>query len=85
MDDKEAMYWLAVIKLAKQGEQEAQQELSEENEVRKELKLPSVEEELRKALINEELKERKRRQMEEDQRMLEELQSAKVIWKRPKK
>ena len=62
MDDKEAMYWLAVIKLAKQGEQEAQQELSEENEVRKELKLPSVEEDLRKVQAGEELKKDKKRQ-----------------------
>lgn len=62
MDDKKAMYWLAAVKLAKQGNKEARQELSEKNEVRKELKMPSVVEELRKALINEELKESKKRQ-----------------------
>lgn len=62
MDDKKAMYWLAAVKLAKQGNKEAWQELSEKNEVRKELKMPSVVEELRKALINEELKESKKRQ-----------------------
>ena len=62
MDNKEAVYWLTVIKLAKQGKQEAMQELSEENEVRKEQKLPSVEEELRKVQAGEELKKDKKRQ-----------------------
>ena len=46
MDNLEAMYWLAIIQQANEGNKEAQEMLQQENELRAETGQPTVEEEL---------------------------------------
>ena len=53
MEKMEAFLWLATIKRAKNGDKEQLQHLQEENELRKEKGLPSVEEELLSMANNE--------------------------------
>ena len=43
-------YWVTVLQDARKGDKEAAEMLRQENEVRRELKLPTVEEELREFL-----------------------------------
>ena len=54
MDKMSAMLWLATIRRAKKGDKEQLQHLMEENKLRKEKGLPTVEVELMKMLPNEE-------------------------------
>lgn len=50
MEKREAMLWVATLQAARRGEKEAQETLRQENELRAELRMPSVEEELRALL-----------------------------------
>ena len=47
MDNKEAMYWLAIIQQAKKGEQEAMEMLRQEDEVRISMGQKPIKEELK--------------------------------------
>ncbi len=51
MDNLEAMYWVAILKQANQGDKEAQETLQVENELRAQNNQPTVQEELM-ALLN---------------------------------
>lgn len=46
MDNKEAMYWLAILQQANEGSKEAQEMLQQENELRTESGQPTVQEAL---------------------------------------
>lgn len=46
MDNKEAMYWLAILQQANDGSKEAQEMLRQENELRTESGQPTVQEAL---------------------------------------
>lgn len=46
MDNLTAIHWLSIVRLAKQGNEEAQETLRQQNELRAENNLPTVEEEL---------------------------------------
>ena len=50
MDNKEAMYWLAIIQQAKKGEQEAMEILRQEDEVRISMGQKPIKEELKEIL-----------------------------------
>ena len=50
MDNKEAMYWLAIIQQAKKGEQEAMEMLRQEDEVRISMGQKPIKEELKEIL-----------------------------------
>ena len=91
MDNKEAMYWVAVMRQANQGDREAQELLIQTDEARKENGLPSVREELRllttthprmKAKPDKKVSDLDT--MDED-KLREVLSNARVIWRRPKK
>ena len=47
MDNKEAMYWLAILQQANDGSSEAQEMLRQENELRTESGQPTVQEALK--------------------------------------
>lgn len=47
MDNLEAMYWLAIIQQANEGDKEAQEMLQQENELRTETGQPTVQEALK--------------------------------------
>ena len=47
MDNSEAMYWLAIVQQANEGSKEAQEMLQQENELRVESGLPTVQEALK--------------------------------------
>ena len=47
MDNKEAMYWLAILQQANDGSSEAQEMLRKENELRTESGQPTVQEALK--------------------------------------
>ena len=47
MDNKEVMYWLAIVQQAKKGEQEAMEMLRQEDEVRIAMGLKPIKEELK--------------------------------------
>ena len=47
MDNSEAMYWLAIVQQANEGSKEAQEMLQQENELRVECGLPTVQEALK--------------------------------------
>ena len=57
MDNKEAMYWLAILQQANDGSKEAQEMLQQENELRTESGQPTVQEELEYLTMSEEDKE----------------------------
>ena len=57
MDNSEAMYWLAIVKQANEGNKEAQEMLRQENELRVESGQPTVQEELEYLTLSEEDKE----------------------------
>ena len=46
MDNKEAMFWLAILQQANEGSKEAQEMLQQENELRTESGQPTVQEAL---------------------------------------
>ena len=46
MDNLTAIHWLSIVKMAKQGNEEAMETLRQENELRAENGLPTVQEEL---------------------------------------
>lgn len=46
MDKFEAMYWVAILREAAKGDEEAEEMLRQENEARTESNLPTVQEEL---------------------------------------
>lgn len=46
MEEMEALYWAAIVKMAKTGDAEAEETLTAQNDIRKEQNRPSVEEEL---------------------------------------
>ena len=54
MEKMEALYWVAELKLAKSGDEEAQAALRAENAMRSEQQRPTVEEELREMAAQEE-------------------------------
>ena len=69
MDNKEAMYWLAILQQANSGSKEAQEMLQQENELRTETGQPTVQEALEEIVEEyelrariEEIKARKRNQ-----------------------
>ena len=47
MDNKEVMFWLAILQQANEGSKEAQEMLQQENELRTESGQPTVQEALR--------------------------------------
>ena len=57
MDNKEAMYWLAIVQQAKKGEQEAMEMLRQEHEVRIAIGLKPIKEELKEIVEKSEKKE----------------------------
>ena len=57
MDNKEAMYWLAIIQQAKKGEQEAMEMLRQEDEVRISMGQKPIKEELKEIVVEAEKKE----------------------------
>ena len=69
MDNKEAMYWLAILQQANDGSKEAQEMLRQENELRTESGQPTVQEELRQKM--------------EEAKTKDILQNGNVIWERP--
>lgn len=50
MDKFEAMYWVAILREAAKGDEEAAEMLRQENEARTESNLPTVQEELAEIL-----------------------------------
>lgn len=69
MDNKEAMFWLAILQQANEGSKEAQEMLQQENELRTESGQPTVQEALRQKM--------------EEAKTKDILQNGKVIWERP--
>ena len=57
MDNKEAMFWLAILQQANEGSKEAQEMLQQENELRTESGQPTVQEALGYLTMSEEDKE----------------------------
>ena len=74
MDNKEAMYWLAILQQANEGSKEAQEMLQQENELRTESGQPTVQEAL--TYIVEEYEVSKR---------IEEIKARELIYRRQKK
>ena len=71
MDNKEAMFWLAILQQANEGSREAQEMLRQENELRTETGQPTVQEALTEIVEEYEAKTK------------DILQNGKVIWERP--
>ena len=69
MDNKEEMFWLAILQQANEGSKEAQEMLQQENELRTESGQPTVQEALRQKM--------------EEAKTKDILQNGKVIWERP--
>ena len=69
MDNGEAMYWLAVVQQANNGDKEAMEVLRQEDGFRTETGQPTVQEELEEIAKEAEIKNA--------------LQNGKVIWERP--
>lgn len=69
MDNKEAMFWLAILQQANEGSKEAQEMLQQENELRTESGQLTVQE-----ALTEKIEEAKTKDI---------LQNGKVIWERP--
>ncbi|MCI7573115.1 MAG: hypothetical protein MSS87_08575 [Bacteroidales bacterium] len=69
MDNKEAMFWLAILQQANEGSKEAQEMLQQENELRTESGQPTVQEALKEKI--------------EEAKTKDILQNGKVIWERP--
>ena len=74
MDNKEAMYWLAILQQANDGSKEAQEMLRQENELRTESGQPTVQEALKQIVEEYELNKR-----------IEEIKARKLIYRRQKK
>ena len=74
MDNKEAMYWLAILQQANDGSKEAQEMLRQENELRTESGQPTVQEAL--TYIVEEYEVSKR---------IEEIKARELIYRRQQK
>ena len=74
MDNKEAMFWLAILQQANEGSKEAQEMLQQENELRTESGQPTVQEAL--TYIVEEYEVSKR---------IEEIKARELIYRRQKK
>ena len=68
MDNKEAMFWLAILQQANEGSKEAQEMLQQENELRTESGQPTVQEALKEKI--------------EEAKTKDILQNGKVIWER---
>ena len=49
MDNLEAMFWLATLRQAQKGDETARKHIEEENELRAEMNLPTIQEELKAA------------------------------------
>ena len=74
MDNKETMYWLAVLQQANEGNKEALETLQQEDEVRIAMGQKPIKEELKEKV-----------EETEDKETWKVLQKGKVIWERPKK
>ena len=74
MDNKEAMYWLAILQQANDGSSEAQEMLRKENELRTESGQPTVQEALKQ--IVEEYKTKKK---------IQKVKARSLIYRRQKK
>ena len=68
MDNKEVMFWLAILQQANEGSKEAQEMLQQENELRTESGQPTVQEALKEKI--------------EEAKTKDILQNGKVIWER---
>ena len=74
MDNGEAMYWLAVVRQANEGDKEAMEMLRQEDELRTEQGQMTVVDELEYLTMS-----------EEDKEILRILQDdSRTVWKRPK-
>ena len=74
MDNKETMYWLAVLQQANEGNKEAMETLQQEDEVRVAMGQKPIKEELKQ-----------KAEETEDKETWKALQKGKVIWERLKK
>ena len=74
MEQMEAMLWVATMRRAQQGDKEAQEMIAQEEQMRQEMKLPTLREELYRLTMS-----------EEDREIYDILQDEKrIIYRRPK-
>ena len=65
MEEKEAMYWVAMMQQAQQGDKEAQEVINQTNKVRAANNLPTIQEELAAFIRRKEIEDYKKSVMEE--------------------